>query len=138
MRCLAARVQGRAVVVVRLRGRTDLASPDRVRAALEGCLRPQTEAVILDLSRVTAPDCSVPGPSGVNVLAGVADRCAQADIRLILAGVPPRVRRALMTLDLDRVFTIVPGLWEAARLVGAPDGAPGRPAAGCASGASLR
>jgi anti-anti-sigma factor len=133
VRRLEAKVAGRAVVVVRLHGESDLAPPDRARASLplEGRLRPGTGAVILDLSRVAFPDGSVLGRSGVNALVGLADRCARADTRLILAGVPPPVRRALMTLDLNRVFTIVPSLWEAARLAGAPHAAPGRPAAGC-------
>ncbi len=118
--------------LVRLHGELDLQSEPLLRAGLSSQPDPTARAVIIDLGAVTFLDCAA-----VNLLLGLARRCAADEVGLLVADVPAKVRRVLVALDLDHAFTLVRDEAEALVLASLWDGdpAPADPESPLAAGA---
>jgi anti-anti-sigma factor len=81
-------------------GELDLATQDSLRRAAADVLRPPIRALLLDLGEVTF--C---GAAGVSSLMAIRSLAADAEIRLVLTGVQPPVRRVL---DMLGVASLIP------------------------------
>jgi anti-sigma B factor antagonist len=84
------------VRVLTLEGELDLAAAPRLQARVDET--PSGQALVLDLSRATFIDSAV-----LKELLRARAELAANDVRLVLASVPPPVRRLL---DLTRTFEL--------------------------------
>jgi anti-sigma B factor antagonist len=80
-------------------GEIDIQSAPGLREELMRVIRRCGPRVTIDLGGVTFLDCA-----GLNVLLAVLRRARLQDGWVCLARVPPRVRRMISLLDLERAF----------------------------------
>jgi anti-anti-sigma factor len=89
-------------VVIILAGHLDAASRDVLHAAVDSALERDTGALVLDLAQLQLVDTA-----GLDALADVGDTCDAARCRLVLRGVPERVRRLLAeSAPVDRLESV--------------------------------
>ena len=81
-------------------GQLDHANKDSMSRAAAALLRPPVRALLLDFDGV-----SFFGAAGVTALINIHKAAAEAEIRVILTGVRPQVRRVL---DLTRTTHLIP------------------------------
>jgi anti-sigma B factor antagonist len=103
-----AAADGAAVLV--LEGELDLAATPLLRARLDEFDGP---AVVLDFRRATFIDSAV-----LKELLRARSELAARDIRLVLAGVPPPIRRLLDLTRTSELFEDAPDVESALRLLG--------------------
>lgn len=106
------------VSIVTVIGQADLHTAPDLRAVLGDVVDGGSRAVLVDLTGATFIDSMTLG-----VLLGARKRLASVDGRLALAVPDKHLRRVFEITSLDRVFTIVDSLPEAAALLsegGAP------------------
>ncbi len=80
------------------RGEIDMATTDTVRQALSSALADGVETLVLDLGETTFVDSSA-----MALIVGVAERVANADVRLVVLPGPPEVRRVFEICGLDQL-----------------------------------
>jgi anti-sigma B factor antagonist len=85
--------------VVAIRGELDIQSAPALRGELLRVIRRCGPQVTIDLGGVTFLDCA-----GVNVLLATLRRARLEDGWVCLVRVPPRVRRTISLLNLERAF----------------------------------
>lgn len=103
------REQLRDAVVLRPDGEIDLARSPELRLRLRQEVDAKPSRLVVDLSRVSYMDSS-----GVATLVEALTRARNANCRLVLAGLQPRVRSIFAISRLDTVFTIAATADEAA------------------------
>jgi anti-sigma B factor antagonist len=86
---------------LRLSGRLDGTASADVRDSLHLALVTGSGPLLVDLSDVQLIDAT-----GLGVLVGANRLANQLGRRLVLCGVPPRLRRILLVTRLDRILTI--------------------------------
>jgi anti-anti-sigma factor len=86
---------------MRLSGRLDGTASENVRDSLHVALMTGSGPLFVDLSEVQLIDAT-----GLGVLVGAHRLANRLGRRLVLCGVPPRLRRILLVTRLDRVLTI--------------------------------
>jgi anti-anti-sigma factor len=99
------------VRVVILSGELDIASTPRLRARIDETA--SGRGLVLDLSRTSFIDSAV-----LKELLRARAELAERDIRLVLAGVPPPVRRLLDLTRTSELFEDAVNVEEAVRLLG--------------------
>ncbi len=96
--------------VVRVRGDVDLRTSPQLREQLLESSRQVAGTLLVDLSEVNYMDSS-----GVGTLVYVKREIERAGGRITLCGLQPRVRSVFEITHLDKFFTIVGSVDEAAR-----------------------
>ena len=99
------------VRVVILSGELDIASTPRLRARIDET--PSGQALVLDFSRTSFIDSAV-----LKELLRARAELAERDIRLVLAGVPPPVRRLLDLTRTSELFEDAADVDEAVKRLG--------------------
>ena len=99
------------VRVLTLEGELDLAAAPRLRARVDET--PSGQALVLDLSRTTFIDSAV-----LKELLRARAELAERNMRLVLAGVAPPVRRLLDLTRTSELFEDAADVDEAIRRVG--------------------
>jgi anti-anti-sigma factor len=94
-----------STTVMRLDGDLGLASASALRLRLTGTLRPGTERLVLDLSRVQSCD-----PAGLAVLIAAQRHAAERGIVVLLAAPSVPVAELLHSTGLERYFSVCPDL----------------------------
>lgn len=102
------------VKVVVLRGELDMAAADAVREAVDDAAG--APGVVLDAAEVTFVDSSM-----LKELLRAGGELSRYDTRLVLAGVPPAVRRLLDLTRTAQLFTEAPNREAALAMLGAGD-----------------
>lgn len=95
--------------VVRVRGEVDLQTAPRLRELLLASAKGLRDVVRIDLSQVPYMDSS-----GVGTMVFVKRAVERAGVRVVLIGLQPRVRSLFEITHLDKFFTIVGTIDEAA------------------------
>ena len=100
------------IALIELSGELDIAATSSVRACVEAAAG--RRAVVLDLSGATFVDSSM-----LKELLRANAELERYDTRLVLAGVPPAVRRVLDLTRTTGMFTLAEDRWAAVALTSA-------------------
>ena len=94
-----------STTVMRLEGDLGLAAASALRQRLTGALRPGTERLVLDLSRVRSCD-----PAGLAVLIAAQRHAAERGVVVLLAAPSAPVAELLRSTGLERYLSVCPDL----------------------------
>ncbi len=98
------------MLVVAVAGEVDLHTSPRLRGVLTDMVESASGTLCIDLSEVSYMDSS-----GVGTLVYIKREVERRNVRLVLAGLQPRVRSVFEITHLTKFFEIVDSVEEAKR-----------------------